>query len=583
MTRKQLYAASRVSDNTPIFATFDVETIGLGGECVLSQAYIMGKAYYFKENPVDNLIDLIIQYPEPFVHYAHHAQYDWRYILPRLIERGFDVDLSLRTDTDIYQIAITTEQGKVIMRDSLALINSSLDKLTESLCPEMRKGFIDFENVTFDIENTEHIEYAVRDVISLYMALVRFNSLLIEHFGISVGHTTAGTALKAWMNTLDNEVFNPSQWNEREQFIREGYYGGLVFLTRNDLIENGGEPVADTFDINSSYPAVMCEFGVPYGTPFKSLNYKSGFPGVYRVVVKTPDDLQIPILPSRDDKGSMRWVRGTFETVVTNYELIYALEQGYEIFEVKEGYYFPETVYPFADVIGKCKYIRTKYKGQALEFVAKLIQNSLYGKFGSRRERLKVIRANSDDDLTGANPLDETGYFWVKKEFNDEMLCLPEWAVFITAHARLRLIKTAYDVGVEHVVYGDTDSLTLLRSADYSKIDQGAEYGQFKLEKTWASFRAIAPKVYSGELIGGGYKGAIKGVSKKYLKKNPEKWAELQMLGQIEGSSLSLPSLQVALKKGVKAATELKRKSSALVNSVNWELQGERVYPKIKK
>lgn len=582
------YSNKAVKDNPVIFAAFDTETRGLGGELLAISAHVAGDTYYYSgPSMIDDFLSLLFQYPSPYVWYAHNAQYDWRYIIPPLIEKHCDVELSLRTETDIYQATIKIGNQKFIMRDSYALIPSKLDSddpteftIASSFTPEFRKLKIDIAN--FDPTNSEHIEYSKRDSQILATALPRIDTLLRKHFGVGVGHTTAGTAINAWCHSLgEDEYYKPTMWDEREQFIRQGYYGGLVFLTRTDKLESFDDlPIAETYDINSSYPSVMVDFGVPHGRMVESKDYLSGLMGIYRVRVKAPDDLIIPILPCRNDKGHMQWRRGIFETVVTNVELIFAANHGYQILEVYEGLVFEETAFPFNSFVERCKTIRKNYKKKPEESLAKLMQNSAYGKFGSKRERLKIFHPETDEEKLGAQPLEQLDYFWVKTELDEEMRCKPEWAVFITAHARLKILQAAYSVGIENVIYGDTDSITVLRGQSDS-INIGTDYGQFKLEKSWRSFRAIAPKVYAGILMDGQACGAVKGIPQNAMREHGEKWLELLQDGKTQASTQSLASLRVALSKGLEPARTLTRKSTDIKNSANWACQNDKVQPKM--
>jgi hypothetical protein len=545
-------------------AAFDVETRNLGGELLSVQWGIMGNVQY-RSGPTKmrEFIDTMLQYPKPVVWYGHFAQYDWRYMLNLFVEMGLVFEICMRTDNDVYEIRIETPHGRVVMRDSYAIFNSPLEKLADSFCPEIPKLKIDIEN--FDPENPEHIEYAKRDVLILLVGLPRLFALLRQHFDVSPAGTFAGTSMKGWQKTLPKETsYQGSKFDAQELFIRQGYYGGLVFLTTNQTQTN-----CETYDLNSCYPYVMMEHGVPDGRTFESDDYLSGKMGMYHVRVKTPDDLIVPILPARNERGNMRWMRGEFETVVTNQELIFAAKHGYEIIDIISGLVFEETVFPFNDLIGHCRDIRKQFKGGPEEILAKYMQNSLYGKFGSRRERLRVIPSHclTDEDYECLIPYDDEGLWYVKKEIDEEMRCKPEWSAFITAHARLRLLQAVYSIGPENVYYGDTDSITV-RSGSAKGIDVGNEYGQWKLEKEWAEFRPIAPKVYSGVLKDGRRMGAAKGLPRKGI--TDEHWKDLLEKGFTSAQAMSLPSLRASLKKGMKPAEILLRRSSTLENSSNY-------------
>lgn len=573
------YAWKAVRDeDDPVICAIDTETAGLGGELLMCQWGMFGEVHVATDkNMVATMFETILQYPKPCIWYSHFAQYDWRYFLDYLTESKLKIEIGMRTDTDIYQITIENEDGdSVILRDSYALWNSPLEKLASTFCPELPKLEIDVEH--FDPKNPDHIAYAKRDVEILLVGLPRLFDMIYENFGVIAGATTAGTALKAWQKSLDgDQIFDASTYGAKEAYIRRAYFGGLVFLTDTNTHKD-----CKTWDINSSYPSVMCDLGVPYGRCSEVTGYVPGLMGIYRCRVKAPDDLKVAILPARDARGSMRWYKGEFETSVTNVELEFAVLHGYEVLEIYDGLVFEETVFPFNDMIEHCKFLRECFKGLANEAIAKLMQNALYGKFGARRERTKImsVQAMEEDDYIGATVYDEEGKWYTKKEDDLEMRCLPEWAVFITAHARIRLLTTVYAIGPENVLYGDTDSITVKGGFEY-QINSGDKYGQWKLEKEWEEFRAIAPKVYSGKLgadiMGAGgkvkvkkgtYMGAAKGLPRKGIKERH--WQELLTDGASQAEAISLDSLRVAMKKGLKPARQLIRKSSDLTNSSNF-------------
>lgn len=573
------YGAKAIrQDEESVVCGLDVETDGLGGKLLMVQwGNFTGVYHDSSPNMMRNFIDAMLEYPAPCVWYSHFASYDWRYLLDELLQvEGLTIDLGMRTHIDIYEIRIEYGGEKYILRDSYAIFPHPLGALANRFCPELPKLDLDFSKETFDPNNEEHVKYARRDIEILLTGLPRFFEMVKTTFNVWPTGTVAGTALKSWQRHVGNEVYNCSKYDAQELFIRQGYYGGLVFLTNNET-----QTDCETYDLNSSYPATMMEYGVPYGRAYECSDFESGKPGIYRVRVKAPEDLIVPIIPARNAKGGMRWYRGEFDTVCTNNELIFAANHGYEILKIYEGVAFEDTVFPFDEFIGLCKFIRENFRGEALEFVAKLLQNALYGKFGSRRERIKVLSAmtSDPDELMNCVPLDDDGNWYTRVELDEGMRCMPHWAAFITANSRLRLLQSVYTVGAENCIYGDTDSITIRKGYGHL-LNVGSEYGQWKLEKEWREFRAIAPKVYSGVLLDGTYKGAAKGMPRKAV--DDTVLRELLLTGQSEVSALSLASLKSHLKKGGSEAVTLTRKSSTLTNSVNYEIHpGGKIRAKI--
>lgn len=570
--RSNRYSAKEVRNDSILFGAFDVETQGLGGKLLMVQWGIMDEVFYdSSELMLDKFFEHLLKWPLPAIHYGHFAQYDWRYMMDWLAESGLEIDIGMRTESDVYEIRIKNADGETcVMRDSYAIWSHPLKSFADTFTPELPKLDIDIAN--FNPTDPAHIEYGLRDIWILMRGLPRLARLLDERFSVTMNATAASTALKAWQQTIPEGVtYFAADYGDgvNEKFIRDAYYGGLVFLTDTKRVQG-----AVTIDNNSAYPAMMHKYGVPYGIPAHSVNYHTDKMGIYSVRVKAPDDLRVAILPARDAKGNMRWYKGEFNTTCTNRELIFAAQNGYEILEVYDGLVFSDVIFPFEDFIEKCKAIRKEFKGTASELLAKLMQNSLYGKFGSRRERTKVFlgscTAENDPVWQGATPLCKDSEWFSVKELDEGMKCNPAWAVFITAHARLNLLQAVYSAGVENVLYGDTDSITFVAGPHLENVDIGPDYGQWKIEKEWQEFRAIAPKVYSGILKDGRFVGAAKGMPRKNL--TERHWRELLETGESSAEALSLASLRLTMKRGVEPAISLTRKSSNLNNSSNFIL-----------
>lgn len=588
--KSNFYSSSKVRDESIIFCTFDTETRGLGGEllCTTWDTPI-GSGISLGENSIIQWFESIfLAFPYPCIHYAHFAQYDWRYLIPELLKRQGEfekLDFNLRTDKDIYQIKLVLADGnkkkKYIMRDSYALYPNTLKKFADAFSPDLLKLDLDFDNEVFDCTNEKHIEYAKRDPQTLRQCLINYSTAVKSLFGVTIGHTAAGTAVKAWQKSLPPEtIISYSIDSERETYIRNGYYGGVVFLTSNKPHKN-----CKTYDLNSSYAYVMQTFPMPIGAPVEVCDFIPEKLGIYEVDIEVPDSIIIPIIPSRNKRGHMQWRTGRFTTTITNFELEFAVKHGHIIHQIKSGLVWHSTISPFYDFIEKCKSIRKAHKGSSYEGVAKRNQNSLYGKYGAKRETNRIVFGQENITSDGSAKLfsDDLDDVFIVTEYSKDMPCIPEWAVFITAIGRIRLVASAYEIGVEHVLYGDTDSITLKDTADISNLDIGLEYGQFKLEKEWETFRAIAPKTYAGKIKGNSlsastWSGAGKGLAIK--KMTTDKYRQLYEEGNTEVDYLSLPSLVVALRKGITPAENKSRVSSDIENSQNFTLQNGNIYLK---
>jgi hypothetical protein len=565
------------SGKRPRFATFDFETDGLGGR-VTAASYMTEQmleediepGYICKGDIVQKMFSIMCNNSE-YQWFAHNMQYEARYFIERLEELKDRVNFYLRTDSDVFMITldlpeVTDAKGKsgiLYIRDSMALWGESLAKFADQFCPELPKLHIDFETTTFDPFNPDHEAYSKRDSLSLLLCLTRLNDLLFQNFDVNIRSTIASTALAAWQRTLrsTDKFYNPKA---TEDFIRTGYYGGLVFLTDTCKYRE-----AKTYDRNSSYPAEMMEGEFPLGAPVRCNKISDEYLGLYTVTVTAPPGIIVPILPKRDDKGII-WPSGTFETTVTSDELNFARLHGYIVNKVREGLIWYETCSPFNVFIMKCRTIRFDWPGTALERIAKLMQNSVYGKYGSKRLRRKIYGSLPEGEELGCEPW---GEFLIKEEYSDDMQCMPQWAVFITARARLALLGKIYEVGAVNVLYGDTDSITV--KPGYS-IDTGKEYGQWKLEKVWSEFRARGPKIYAGRKADDlDITGAAKGIPRRHWKTSGIFDAILEGTDNAVVQYKTLEKFVVGLKTGYIGQRDAHRNLSSLANSRSWKLQGD--------
>jgi len=303
MARQTAYfPMKKQKEDLPVtIAAFDFETEGLGGKLLCATWYIdgmiepqiiLGEPEYI----VQEIIRIFEISGKNIRWYAHNAQYDWRYIVDELVDKyEKTIQFLMRSDNDVF--VIKTHLFELV--DSYAVFPQSLKKMSESFDPEY--GKLEIDDITqFDPQNLQHQEYAKRDAFTLVRSLKNYDKAIYQIFGVHIAYTVASTAVKAWRSTIKTNYFKPDRI---DQFVRTAYFGGLVALSSNKTFEN-----VFTYDINSSYPYTMREFGVPYGTYAQAFHVVPDYPGVYRVLVQTPDDLVFPILPKRIKKGKSDYI-----------------------------------------------------------------------------------------------------------------------------------------------------------------------------------------------------------------------------------------------------------------------------------
>lgn len=214
--------------------------------------------------------------------------------------------------------------------------------------------------------------------------------------------------------------------------------------------------------------------------------------------------------------------------------------RGYE-FEIIKGYKFKSEII-FKEYVDKMYKLRLQYsKDNPMNLIAKLLMNSLYGKFVMKPETtlVEIFDKNSDegrnllrskldtfgesiqdcvelDDhviISRANLVnykcDESNDMYLGMDVNIGI------ASAITSSGRMYMsyVKNSYKY---KIYYSDTDSIII--SSPLSKELTGTELGKFKLECEITRAVFLAPKVYGFITTDNKEVIKVKGVTKEALK-----------------------------------------------------------------
>lgn len=292
---------------------------------------------------------------------------------------------------------------------------------------------------------------------------------------------------------------------------RESYHGGVTLAFQTMATD------VNCYDINSSYPYTMMESKMPYKYE-RTINFDPAETySQERVAMvpfndydlfevggfKFPTTCFLPCLMIKSPNGSLiqvkQWNISQGGSVICwGYELRYALKQGAVVFasarHVFEGrIIFAEYVKHFYAAKSKAKVD----KDVVMELFNKNLLNSLQGKLGEKEHPSKTlgqlhiisndIFAKGTDAVQGVEYIGKGLYraTWVVEEqqYLGKVGALVRIPSFIAASGRINLIRAIDSVPREHVVYGDTDSITL---SDGCKLPiefiHQTELGKFKLE-----------------------------------------------------------------------------------------------------
>lgn len=454
------------------FATFDIESRNWN-EFQIAGLYTPEKYIEFFD-----MVDFIKYIQDRKITiYAHNGgKYDYLFVLDACYKLGIRPDRILLVNGSIIKMQI----GKAEFRDSLAIMPGSLAKILPFFGTE--KLDMNYNEIGI---NKKTRTYLKQDCKGLYIALDKYFTYLDKNFEIKKpGVTIASTAMKTYRKKFNCIPNWEKQQNEDK--IRKCYLGG-----RCEIFKMSGENIK-CFDINSMYPAVMRAEKYPYGKNILRTNgpfhvTESERKGFIHAKVECPD-LYLPILPIRLD-GKMLFLNGIVTGYWTLDEYRMALDYGYKTHKIYWTIEYPKAKYLFWEYVEKIYNLRKSSSNEAEKYILKILLNSLYGKFGQRRDKEEIIfdSPDSDIDITGLTPISLTRGIYKKLKAVDSSHILPQIAAHVTSYARMLLYKYL-DTGS---YYCDTDSVFTK-----TDIENTENLGGMKLEADIKRAEFYFPKLY---------------------------------------------------------------------------------------
>ena len=388
----------------------------------------------------------------------------------------------------------------------------------------------------------EAIKYCQLDCQSLHEVIVKFNELIFKEFKVNIHNSLTLPSLAMRIYKVHfmpaNSIYQID--SEIEQAIRQSYSGGAVDVY---IPHNRKGPISKQltklfyYDVNSLYPTVMANMPMPFGKPIAfegniRLVENDAF-GIFYCNITSPALLKHPLLQRIiKGRGTVAGL-GSWTGWISSLEMDNAVKFGYT-FEILKGYQF-ETGDLFSGYVNKMYSLREEYpKPHAMNLIAKLLLNSLYGKFGMKVERtiVDIFNLNVDADKLALRRLLDTvaesiqdhvelgnnKYLFVRSALSDIMNddtfhgSDVNIAIASTITAGARVYMSTFKNNPDfNLYYSDTDSIVIDRQLDDKLI--GTQLGQLKLEHVINKAVFLAPKVYGFIDVEGNEVIKIKGVT----------------------------------------------------------------------
>lgn len=479
-------------------------------------------------NSIESFFERIQEENNPYI-YFHNLKFDGEFILFYLLKNGYEhieknekrdktfstliSDMGLFYSIEVYFKVTKKKIKKVTFIDSLKIINQTVESMPKTFKIPEQKLEIDYNypREKGHVLTPEEIAYVKNDVVIVAKAL----SYL---FQMGLSKMTAGSnALSEYKNVIKINKFKNLYTKLNylvDKDLRRAYRGGFTYL--NDIYKNKTVGEGEVLDVNSLYPSVMYKEILPFGEPILYTG-KYEEDKVYPLYIQRLTcsfHIKEGKIPTIQIKHS-RFIDNEYLTdsgeepvalTLTSIDLKLFFEQ-YDVWDVRweSGWKFKGMRGLFTEYIDKWIKVKndaTISGNKGMRQVAKIMLNSLYGKFATSQ------------DVQGKIPYlenDIVRYRLGEKEQKDGVY-LPMGA-FITAYARDKTIRTSQAIkdysiekyGVDMYCYSDTDSIhTILPIEElkqFCEIDD-VKLGAWKHESHFTRAKFIRQKTYLEEING---------------------------------------------------------------------------------
>lgn len=481
--------------------------------------------------------------------YFQDFDFEVEYIISYLLKEGWDIisntgfsfkgtrafKIYRRRNGHIYYVTLfyklaDNSKRRIELRSLRMKTTKDLSTLSDAFCGQHIEVEDDTlqENHPITLEGEQMYTYYLDIMSSVLSHLYRecMRSLTISK-----------DAMINWMKTSEGCLSKlPQLSDDLDSELRKAYRGGFTYLNPKyeNIIIAGGY----VYDVNSLYPHVMYNYAMPCGIPVHKeydileingidrvyadptcmchdymgfgLPYNIDTYCIYHVALEgTLKQNGIPCLSTKSDKNLVdgiienRWLRhlNGGEFWLTNFDLKMVLKN-YDInpdsFWILDSYKFNTCTNSFQAYIDYWYNIKCTTTG-AIQAIAKMMLNSLYGRFGIKLTAESALPELADDGIVNWKDSDKVDIQQLDKlgisTYND-VRYVPI-SIFTTSIARMLLIDEISKIG-ENFIYADTDSIHSLIPID---LPISKKMGEYKLERHFNIGRYLHEKCYINDDI----------------------------------------------------------------------------------
>lgn len=453
--------------------------------------------------------------------YIYNLSWEWSFILPELIRRGFKPVAKVNDDSEMEYSSVTTKSvsscwdislkfskkhGKVIFRDLAKIYGGGLGNVAKSFGLETQKGEIDYRlnRLHGHVVTKEEKEYCYKDtriIIEILLKLVDdrefWNVCSIASY--SMKHLLKTGFPKTYKPYKEFRKMYPELGQEETDFLRKGVEGGITYATPKFQFIDINQKIFH-IDIHQAHPFSAWKYLYPYGEGeyftgmpprgrISACRIKVGYDGVYLHSI-----IKLIGLDYIED----------YELVVWDFE-IDVMRKCYKNLRIKwiDGYSYKMRFLPWKNYYAENYKARLEAKKRHDDFNTmrfKLLNNSSYGKLLEKPHNDIMLNTINNvgiiDSIVEDKPENEC-------RINAKYTYLPVGSA-IPARTRCYLVSTALKFSPDgsKIIYFDTDSIFILWDEEVQKIWESDSIqkedwlGGWALEETLGRACFTAPKRY---------------------------------------------------------------------------------------
>ena len=463
---------------------------------------------------INSFFKQILKLPNGSTIYFHNLKFDGEFMLYHLFNNGFKYSNKKKLEKNEFNTLIDglgnwyslqlKDEYEYTYRfyDSFKIIPFGVKAMSKAFDIEQLKGDIDYtlpRPIGWELTENER-EYITNDVEIVGKSLMYFFTQGLNKI------TQASNAFSDFKEILGKEKFKnfyPKLDIELDKQIRSSYKGGFTYVSPQyqDIELKDGI----VLDVNSLYPSVMRDSYLPYGEPIQfDGNYKKDkLYNLYIISFRCSFELKKDHIPTVQIKNNMffnsrLYLENSSDMIIpltmTNVDFdLFKLHYNIYNIEIFGGWKFKSSNMIFKDYVkkwGEVKQQASIDNNPGLRTIAKLMLNSLYGKFG--------LNPQIESKVPHLNEKGLVKYTKIQQDDRDPVY-IPV-ASFVTAYSRSITI-TAAQKNYQRFIYADTDSLHLVGLKIPSNIKiHSTKLGYWDHENTFTKGRFLRAKSYIEEI-----------------------------------------------------------------------------------